>query len=97
MSVEVLVAAIHQKDHSLLEKMNIQSDVIVGNQCDRNEIESFEIKAHVGGGAPITVYRGKTIGHKAICQFPAIKTWKIEIILDRSKNVTANMKFFKMF
>ncbi len=46
MRVQVLVAAMHQQDHSLLEKMNIQSDAIVGNQCDRNEIESFEWNGH---------------------------------------------------
>lgn len=42
MKVQVLVAAMHQNDHSLLEKMNIQSDVIVGNQCDYNSVEEFE-------------------------------------------------------
>ena len=39
--VQVLVAAMHQNDHSLLEKLNIQSDAIVGNQCDYNSIEHF--------------------------------------------------------
>lgn len=42
--VQVLVAAMHQKDHQLLEKMNIQSDVIVGNQCDYNSIEEFNYR-----------------------------------------------------
>lgn len=42
MGVQVLVAAMNQNDHSLIEKMNINSDVIVGNQCDRNSIEVFE-------------------------------------------------------
>ncbi|MBE6584716.1 MAG: glycosyltransferase family 2 protein [Ruminococcaceae bacterium] len=46
MKIQVLVATMHQNDHSLLEKMNIQSDAIVGNQCDRNEIEDFEWKGH---------------------------------------------------
>lgn len=46
MRVQVLVAAMHQKDHSLLEKMNIQSDVIVGNQCDHNSIENFDYNGH---------------------------------------------------
>lgn len=41
MHCEVLVATMDQKDHNLLEKMNIQSDAIIGNQCDRNEIEEF--------------------------------------------------------
>ena len=33
MKIQVLVAAMQQKDHSLLEKMNIRSDVIVGNHA----------------------------------------------------------------
>lgn len=41
MTLQVLVATMSQTDHSLLEKMNIQSDAIIGNQCDRNEIEEF--------------------------------------------------------
>lgn len=42
MKVQVLVAAMNQENHSLLDKMNIQSDVIVGNQCNRNSIEKFK-------------------------------------------------------
>lgn len=44
--VQVLVAAMNQSDHSLLEKMNIQTDVIVGNQCNFNSIESFAWNGH---------------------------------------------------
>lgn len=43
MRVQVLVASMNQDDHSLIKKMNIQTDCIVGNQCDRNSIESFDI------------------------------------------------------
>lgn len=46
MRVQVLVAAMNQNDHSLLDKMNIQSDVIVGNQCNFNSIEQFEYNGH---------------------------------------------------
>ena len=46
MNIQVLVAAMHQEDHSLLSKMNIQSDVIVGNQCERNSIEKFDYNGH---------------------------------------------------
>lgn len=46
MKIEVLVAAMHQKNHSLIEKMNIQSDVVVGNQCDFNSVEEFEWNTH---------------------------------------------------
>ncbi len=46
MKVQVLVAAINQIDHSLIEKMNIQTDCIVGNQCNRNSIESFNVRGN---------------------------------------------------
>ena len=42
MSVQVLVAAMGQEDHSLIKKMNLKTDAIIGNQCDKNSIERFE-------------------------------------------------------
>lgn len=36
-SLQVLVATMHQKDLSLLEKMNIRCDAVIANQSDRNE------------------------------------------------------------
>lgn len=44
MKVEVLVATMHQNDHSLVERMNIQTDAIIINQCDRNQFEEIEYK-----------------------------------------------------
>jgi len=44
MNLQVLVSTMHQTDHSLLEKMNIHSDAIIVNQCDKNEFEEFEYK-----------------------------------------------------
>ena len=41
MNVQVLLATMHQTDDSLLKKMNIQSDIIVGNQCDDNRIQEY--------------------------------------------------------
>ena len=46
MRVQVLVASMNQIDFSLLDTMRIQSDVIVGNQCDRNSIEKFEYRGY---------------------------------------------------
>ncbi len=46
MEIQVLVAAMNQTDHSLLERLNINTDVIVGNQCDRNEIEDFQFHGY---------------------------------------------------
>ena len=46
MNIEVLVAAMHQIDHNLIEKMHLKTDAIIGNQCDYNSIESFEWNGH---------------------------------------------------
>lgn len=46
MNVQVLVATMHQKDCSLLDKMNIQTDVVVGNQTDNNSVDRFSHQGH---------------------------------------------------
>ncbi len=46
MTVQVLVATMNQTDYSLLDKMNIQTDAIIGNQCDKNEISEFDYKGN---------------------------------------------------
>ena len=46
MNIQVLVAAMNQKDHHLLRKMNIQTDVIVGNQADCDMVEKFDFNGY---------------------------------------------------
>lgn len=46
MKIQVLVAAMHQKDHALLEKMHLKTDAIIANQCDFNSVEDFEWNGH---------------------------------------------------
>ena len=46
MNLQVLVSTMKQTDYSLLDKMNIQSDAIAINQCDRNEFAEFEYKGN---------------------------------------------------
>lgn len=41
-AIQVLVASMNQADHSLVEKMNIKTDAIIGNQCSFNSVEEFE-------------------------------------------------------
>lgn len=40
--VQILIATMNQSSHELLERMNIQSDAIVGNQTDFNKVEEFD-------------------------------------------------------
>lgn len=47
MRIQVLVAATNQNDYSLIEKMNITTDAIVGNQCDFNSVEKFQAGNHI--------------------------------------------------
>lgn len=46
MNLQVLVSAMDQKDHSLLNRMNIQSDAIIINQCDRYNYEKITYNNH---------------------------------------------------
>lgn len=46
MSIQVIVATMHQTDYSLLDRMNIQSDAIICNQCDKTEFTEFDYKGH---------------------------------------------------
>lgn len=55
MTVQTLVVTTGQADHSLLEKMNLQTDALVGNQCERDEVEHF-------------TYRGRQIGWYSFCE-----------------------------
>lgn len=46
MKVEALISTMCQTDHSILDKMNIQTDAIVINQCDRFNLETFSFRDH---------------------------------------------------
>lgn len=48
MTLQVLISCMHQTDHSIVAKSNIQSDVIVVNQCDRNLVEEYSFKNKIG-------------------------------------------------
>lgn len=41
--LQVLVATMNQTDHDLIRKMNLYTDAIIGNQCEKNSIEQFYI------------------------------------------------------
>lgn len=44
MKFAVLVSCMHQKDYSIIENSNIQTDVVVVNQCDEDSINEFDFK-----------------------------------------------------
>jgi alpha-L-fucosidase len=72
--------------------------VVIEEEINEREIENFEIKAYpYSYGKPITVYKGATIGHKAICNFPSVRTNKIEIICDKNKKINAKIKYVPIY
>jgi len=88
-----------EKKLTLNLDLQLINHVVLSEEMDPNdEIESFEIKIHpYPYGAPVTVYRGTTIGHKAICPFPTIKTNRVEITFDKNKRVEADLKYIPRF
>lgn len=72
--------------------------LVIEEKIDETEIESFEIKVYpYSYGKPITVYKGETIGHKAICNFPSVRTNKIEIVCDKNKKINAKIKHVPVY
>ena len=41
MTFQLLVSTMNQTDFQLLDRMNVQSDAVIINQCDKNSIEEF--------------------------------------------------------
>lgn len=82
----------------MLETQPVNYVLLREEITDENEIGAFEIKAYpYPYGSPITVYRGTTVGHKAICSFPTIRTNRIEIVFDRDKTVAAQLKYLPRY
>lgn len=48
MKLEVLISCMHQKDSSIIIKSNIQSDVLIINQCDEEKKEEFIFQNNKG-------------------------------------------------
>lgn len=46
LNLEVLVSTMHQTNYDLHEKMNIQSDAVIVNQCNSNDYKEFDYKNH---------------------------------------------------
>ena len=75
-------------------EMDLINHVTLTEEPGKDMVRSFEIRIYpVPYGAPVTVYRGTTIGHKAICPFPTVRTSKVEIILDRASAVTVQLQY----
>lgn len=46
MRVQVLISTMNQSDYTLLDKMNIQTDAIVVNQCQEDNVCEFMYNNH---------------------------------------------------
>ena len=46
MNVQVLVAALEQEPRQLADEMQLNSDAIIINQCDRYDVEQWEVNGH---------------------------------------------------
>ena len=57
MTFNLLISCMHQKDTGIIQRSNVQSDVVVVNQCDRDCVEEFDFINK----------KGKTCHAKFIC------------------------------
>lgn len=57
MKLTLLIACMHEKDTSIIQRSNVQADVVVVNQCDHDSVEEFDFVNK----------KGKTCHAKFIC------------------------------
>lgn len=57
MTFNILISCMHQADTSIIKRSNVQSDVVVVNQCDHDSVEEFDFVNK----------KGKTCHAKFIC------------------------------
>lgn len=59
MTIETLIVTIDREDNSLAERMNVQTDALIGNQCSRDAVEQVFL-----GGHKVTFYctTGRGVG-----------------------------------
>lgn len=88
-----------EKKLTMTMEHQLVNHVVLTEEIEPNhEIENFEIRIYpYSYGIPVTVYRGTTIGHKAICPFPTIRTNKVEVVFDKEKKVAAQLKYVPIF
>ena len=46
MKVQVLASVMNQDMHTIVKQMNLDTDAVIINQCDRYEVEEMEWKGH---------------------------------------------------
>ncbi len=79
-------------DTVLVDTVVIEEDI-----TDGEAVEEFRVLANLPCyRKPICVYQGKTIGHKAICRFPAFRTYGITVEVLRADG-DANLKSVKAY
>lgn len=82
------------KKITITMEQSLVNHVILSEEITGEEIKNFEIRVYpYPYGAPVTVFRGTTLGHKAICPFPTIRTKKVEILFDKKKHVSAFLNY----
>ena len=87
-----------EKKLTLSMEVGLVNHVILSEDVSTEEIGQFEIRVYpYPYGAPVTVFRGTTVGHKAICSFPKIRTMKAEVLFDKEKRVNAALKYLPRY
>ena len=66
--------AIESPEAALCDRLVLREDL-----TDSEHITAFEVYAVLDRGLRLLVYRGATVGHKAICVFPAIRAARFEV------------------
>lgn len=62
MKLEILVSCMNQMDYSILDEINIQSDVVVINQCGKSHFDEFKYKVKNGNEHNVKFFSVDQVG-----------------------------------
>jgi len=62
MKLVVLISCMHQTDHSIINRSNVQTDAIVINQCDKDDVEEYDFLNRIGNNCHVKFISTKERG-----------------------------------
>lgn len=70
---------IHADETALVNRVSVREDLSEGESVMR-----FHLEARLARGSWLRLYEGTTIGHRAICVFPTVRTDALRLVVDEA-------------
>ena len=91
MTFQVLISCMHEKDKSIVQRSNIQTDCVVVNQCDTNSIDNYTFRNNKGQECKVIFINTTERGLSKSRNMAISNAWAdICLICDDDENLSEN-------